>query len=99
MSAQHLMVLASPEELAAIAKELCHTSLGISNHGNTNSLVRHFYACKEEGIKPIMGVEGYFLPVHKPQTRGFHLCIFAKNKQGYTNMNTLQFEGEKQKIL
>lgn len=86
-----------PEELAAIAKELGHTSLGISNHGNTNSLVRHFYACKEEGIKPIMGVEGYFLPVHKPQTRGFHLCIFAKNKQGYTNMNTLQFEGEKQK--
>lgn len=86
-----------PEELAAIAKNLGHTSLGVSDHGNTNSLVRHFYACKEEGIKPIMGIEGYFLPVHKPQTRGFHLCVFSKNKQGYTNMNTLQFEGEKQK--
>lgn len=86
-----------PIELATLAKELGHTSLGIANHGNTNSLVKHFYACKKLGIKPIMGIEGYFLPKHKPQERGFHLCIFAKNKQGYTNMNRLQFEGEKQK--
>lgn len=86
-----------PEELAAKAKELGHTSLGISNHGNTNSLVRHYYACKEEGIKPIMGCEGYFLPVHKEQTRGYHLCLFAKDNLGYTNLNTLQYEGEKQK--
>ncbi len=86
-----------PEELAALAKKLGHTSLGTSNHGNTNGLVRHFYACKEEGIKPIMGCEGYFLPKYKPQTRGFHLCLFAKDNQGYANLNTLQYEGEKQK--
>ena len=84
-----------PEELVEIAKKLGHTSLGISDHGNTNGLVKHYYACKEEGIKPVLGVEGYFLPKHKPQTRGYHLCIFAKTKQGYTNLNTLQYEGEK----
>lgn len=84
-----------PEELAALAKKLGHTSLGVSDHGNTNGLVRHYYACKAEGIKPIMGCEGYFLPKHKPQTRGYHLCLFAKTKQGYTNLNTLQYEGEK----
>lgn len=84
-----------PEELAALAKQLGYTSLGISNHGNTNSLVRHYYACKEEDIKPIMGCEGYFLPKYKPQERGYHLCLFAKTKQGYTNLNTLQYEGEK----
>ena len=84
-----------PEELAVLAKKLGHTALGISNHGNTNGLVRHYYACKEEGIKPIMGCEGYFLPKYKPQTRGYHLCLFAKDKQGYTNLNTLQYEGEK----
>lgn len=84
-----------PEELAKLAKELGHTSLGISNHGNTNGLVKHYYACKDEGIKPIMGCEGYFLPVYKPQTRGYHLCLFAKNQEGYTNLNTIQFEGEK----
>lgn len=86
-----------PEELASLAKELGHTALGISNHGNTNSLVRHYRACKEAGIKPVMGCEGYFLPVYKEQTRGFHLCLFAKNRTGYRNLNTLQFEGEKQK--
>lgn len=86
-----------PEELAEVAKELGYTSLGISNHGNTNSLVRHFYACKEVGIKPVMGCEGYFLPVYKPQTRGYHLCLFAKDNTGYRNLNTIQFEGEKQK--
>lgn len=85
------------EELAALAKKLGHTSLGISDHGNTNGLVRHYFACKEEGIKPILGVEAYFLPVKKEQTRGYHLCLFAKNKTGYKNLNTLQFEGEKQK--
>lgn len=86
-----------PEELAALAKKLGHTALGTSNHGNTNGLVRHYYACKEEGIKPIMGCEGYFLPKYKPQTRGYHLCLFAKSLQGYHNLNEIQFEGEKQK--
>lgn len=86
-----------PEELAALAKSLGHTSLGTSNHGNTNGLVRHYYACKDEGIKPIMGCEGYFLPKYKPQTKGYHLCLFAKDRKGYTNLNTLQYEGEKQK--
>lgn len=86
-----------PEELAALAKKLGHTSLGVSDHGNTNGLVRHYYACKEEGIKPILGCEGYFLPKYKAQTRGYHLCLFAKDKQGYMHLNTLQYEGEKQK--
>ncbi len=84
-----------PKELAALAKELGYTSLGISNHGNTNGLVRHYYACKENDIKPIMGCEGYFLPKYKEQSRGYHLCLFVKTKQGYTNLNTLQYEGEK----
>lgn len=86
-----------PAHLAQIAKQLGYTALGISDHGNTNALVNHFFACQDEGIKPVMGVEGYFLPVHKEKTRGYHLCIFAKDKIGYGNMNRLQFEGEKQK--
>ena len=84
-------------ELAEIAKELGHTSLGTSNHGNTNGLVKTYEACEEVGIKPILGVEGYFLPKYKPQTRGYHLCLFAKNLKGYGNINTLQYLGEQQK--
>ena len=74
-----------PSELAALAKELGHTALGISNHGNTNNLVQHYIECKEVGIKPILGVEGYFIPVYKEQHRGYHLCLFAKNHKGIIN--------------
>lgn len=84
-------------ELAKLAKNLGHTALGLSNHGNTNGLVQHYMACKREGIKPVLGVEGYFLPVYKEQHRGYHLCLFAKNEQGYKNINRIQFEGEKKK--
>lgn len=87
----------SPYELAQLAKELGHTSMGTSNHGNTNGLVKTYDACKRAGIKPVLGVEGYFLPSYKSQERGYHLCLFAKNLQGYKNINYIQYEGEKQK--
>lgn len=86
-----------PLELAKLAKELGHTALSTSNHGNTNGLVQTYKACQQVGIKPILGVEGYFLPVYKPQHRGYHLCLFAKNLEGYKNLNIIQTEGEKQK--
>lgn len=86
-----------PKTLAKLAKELGHTALGISNHGNTNGLIQHYKACMEEGIKPILGVEGYFLPKYIEQHRGYHLCAFAKNPTGYHNLNALQTEGDKQR--
>lgn len=84
-------------ELAKTAKEKGHTFLGTSNHGNTNGLIQTYKACMQEGIKPILGVEGYFLPVYKEKSRGYHLCLFAKDLQGYRNLNEIQYEGEKQK--
>lgn len=84
-------------ELAKLAKKLGYKSLSTTNHGNTNGLIQTYRACKDEGIKAILGVEGYFLPKYAPQTRGFHLILIAKNLKGYGNMNRIQFEGEKQK--
>lgn len=84
-------------ELAKTAKEKGHTFLGTSNHGNTNGLIQTYKACMQEGIKPVLGVEGYFLPVYKEKSRGYHLCLFAKDLQGYRNLNEIQYEGEKQK--
>lgn len=85
------------KELVKIAKEKGYTALGTSNHGNTNGIVKTWEACMEEGLKPILGIEGYFLPKYKEQHRGYHLCLFAKNKKGYNNINRIQYEGEKQK--
>ena len=85
------------KELAEWAKEIGYKSLCTTNHGNTNGLIQTYQACKDTGIKPILGVEGYFLPKYKPQTRGYHLILIAKNLKGYGNLNRIQFEGEKQK--
>lgn len=85
------------EELAKLAKEKGYTALGISNHGNVHSFVKHYKACKNEGIKPILGCEGYFIPVYKEKARGYHLCLFAKNIQGYRNLNKIQTIGEERK--
>lgn len=84
-------------ELAKQAKELGYTALGTTNHGNTNGLIQTYAACRDIGIKPVLGVEGYFLPKKVEQKRGYHLIIVAKNLVGYGNMNRLQYEGEKQK--
>lgn len=84
-------------ELAEYAKEIGYNSLCSTNHGNTNGLIQTYQACKSVGIKAILGVEGYFLPKYKTQTRGYHLILIAKNLKGYGNMNRIQFEGEKLK--
>lgn len=84
-------------ELAKLAKELGYDSLCTTNHGNTNGLIQTYKACKDNDLKAILGVEGYFLPKYKEKYRGTHLILIAKNLQGYKNMNTIQYEGEKQK--
>lgn len=85
------------KELAELAKSYGYKSLSTTNHGNTNGLIQTYIACKETDMKAILGVEGYFLPVYKEQTRGFHLILIAKNLKGYGNLNKIQYEGEKQK--
>ena len=85
------------KELAELAKSYGYNSLSTTNHGNTNGLIQTYSACKELDMKAILGVEGYFLPKYKEQTRGYHLILIAKNLIGYGNLNRLQYEGEKQK--
>lgn len=77
-------------DLAKLAKEQGMTALGIANHGNMNGLIEHWKACKEVGIKPVLGVEAYFQPKfdrENPIRDTFHLCLFAENLQGYKNLN------------
>jgi DNA polymerase-3 subunit alpha len=84
-------------DLVEIAKELGHTALSVTNHGNTNGLVKHYQACKKYDMNCIMGVEAYFQPIIDKEKPRFHLCLFVKNLQGYENLNKLMFRGEQQK--
>ena len=76
-------------ELAKIAIEKGYKSLSVTNHGNVSGLVEHYVACKDAGIKPIMGVEIYFQPKFDKEKTRYHLCLFAKNLQGYKNLNRI----------
>lgn len=52
--------VATPEDLVRKAKSLGHRYLAITDHGNLHNVVHFYEKCKEEGIKPILGVEFYF---------------------------------------
>ena len=75
-----------PLDLARLAKSYGYNALGITDHGTASGLVEHSLACKEVGIKPILGVEAYFQPTFNTEKKRYHLCIFVKNLVGYRNM-------------
>lgn len=69
------------------AAELGMTALALSEHGNVNSHVALERECRAAGIKPIFGVEAYFAPPN--ERRKFHITLFAKNQEGYLNLNRI----------
>ena len=74
------------KDAARYAKELGLNALGISEHGSVSGLVAHYEACKDAGIKAILGCEIYFQPKFDKEKRYYHMCLFCKNKVGYQNL-------------
>lgn len=67
--------------------ELGMGALALSEHGNVNSHAALERECLTAGIKPIFGVEAYFSPPN--ERRKFHVTLFAKDEQGYRNLNRI----------
>ena len=91
--------LNSPAELAQAAKDAGQECLAITDHGTLSSHREMQIACKEIGIKPILGVEAYISPTDRfdrssktdKSIQAYnHIILLAKNKKGLTNINTLQ---------
>ena len=90
-----------PQELVEIAKELGYKALGTSNHGNISGLIQHWLACRDAGIKPILGCEIYFQPVYNkenPKRKSYHLNLFVKNLKGYENLCHIMTEANTQQF-
>ena len=51
----------SVNEYVKQAKSYGHKAIAITDHANCHVLPELFKACKKEGIKPIAGVEGYYI--------------------------------------
>lgn len=87
----------SSQERVRIAKELGHSAVAISDHGTMSGAIQLYNASKEEGIKCIIGAELYFQPVCKEARESYHLCLYAKNLEGYKNLCRLTTYGEEHK--
>jgi DNA polymerase-3 subunit alpha len=91
--------LNSPAELVKAAKDAGQTALAITDHGTLSSHREMQMACKDQGIKPILGVEAYISPTDRfdrssktdKSIQAYnHIILLAKNKKGLENINILQ---------
>ena len=74
------------EDAAEYAQKTGQKALGLTDHGNVSGLADHYRACKDAGIKPILGVEIYFQLEFEPKAKKFHLILLVKNIKGYKNL-------------
>lgn len=77
------------KQLAKQIKEYGMTSVAITDHGNMFGAMDFYITMLKEGIKPIIGIESYIHNDAKIDSKNplrFHICLFAKNEEGYKNL-------------
>lgn len=80
------------KNMVAYAKEIGMDALAITDHGNMFGTIKFYKACKEIGIKPIIGCEIYVSKrsLHDKeagQDKDYnHLVLLAENETGYKNL-------------
>ncbi|TMC92464.1 MAG: DNA polymerase III subunit alpha, partial [Chloroflexi bacterium] len=89
--------------LVARAAELEMPAIGITDHGVMYGAIHFYKACKDAGIKPIIGCEVYVAPRSRLLREGrvdrdpSHLTLLAADHEGYVNLMRLcsigQMEG------
>ncbi len=87
------------DKIAQRTKELGQTALAVTDHGVMYGAVAFYKACKEAGIKPIIGCEVYVAPramtdkTHGTDNDYSHLILLCRNEQGYRNLCRLVSAG------
>lgn len=90
------------KKLVKAARTCNMHSLALTDHGNMFGALQFYRACKEEKIKPIIGMEAYISPGSRTeQKRGeygayFHFLLLARDLEGYHNLMKLSSLGYKE---
>jgi DNA polymerase-3 subunit alpha len=78
------------KDLANEVKNLGMQSVAMTDHGNMFGAIDFYQTMKSQGLKPVIGMEGY---LHNSDDLGdkstrqrFHICLYAKNLTGYKNL-------------
>lgn len=62
----------------------------ITDHGTLYGAIEFFSACREAGIRPVIGCELYVDPrghtLKDRMGRNYHLVVWAENQEGYQNL-------------
>ena len=83
------------KDLPKRAKELGMNSIALTDHGVMFGVIDFYKACKNEGVKPIIGCDVYVAPRTRFDKEAnidnhyYHLILLAKNQKGYKNLSKL----------
>ncbi|HZQ78416.1 MAG TPA: DNA polymerase III subunit alpha, partial [Acidimicrobiia bacterium] len=67
-------------------------AIGITDHGNMYGVLDFYNAARKEGIRPIIGMEGYFVAgsrhdrPRRAEHEIFHLTLLSETTKGYENL-------------
>ena len=86
------------DAMAARAAEMGQPALGLTDHGVMNGAVELYKACNKHGIKPIVGLEAYFVEdrhaiKEQPRYERNHLTLLASSDTGFSNLVKLTSAG------
>ncbi len=87
-----LEALPQVADMVAAAKADGQTALAITDNGTMYGAIDFYKECKEQGVKPIIGVDFFVAPrtrhqkEHRIDEHTFRLVLLAKNKTGYDNL-------------
>jgi DNA polymerase-3 subunit alpha len=84
------------DALAERAALLGQPALGLTDHGVMNGAIEHYKACKKNGIKPIIGLEAYFVDDLASEAVKYernHLTLLASSDEGFANLVKLSSAG------
>lgn len=88
-----LDALAKPKEIAKRAAEIGSPAVALTDHAVVHGVVEFYKACKDEGVKPIIGCDMYITKdrFKKDASVKFSnsLVLLCKDYEGYKNLLTL----------
>ena len=91
--------LSPVEDLARRAAELGMPALALTDHGAMHGVIDFYKACRNEGIRPIIGCEVYVAQrtrhdrLPRQDDDPYHLVLLAEDPQGYRNLVQLTSYG------
>ncbi len=84
---------ATIDEIIKRVSELGQNAVALTDHGTLAGLVEFYIKAKDNGIKPILGCEFYYVDGEEftRDNKRYHITVLAENYTGYQNLLQLSY--------